>query len=218
MEKSSAISVKIDGVTALASIVGSSDSLFLYAPGSSSNVHDPFGAFLSQFLTLQGISSIRFQFPYQEADKRSPDSAKVLKETWRSIIRWSRQYQLKTIIGGRSLGGKVASYVAAEDEEIDALALFAYPFHAPGRPALAQNEHLTHINLPIFFCTGTRDNFANADLATKTLSSLTQASFHSLENADHGFSPGKAATETKEQLWSQGAIAFVKWLESYALN
>lgn len=218
MGKITSENAQVNGITALTTMADSSNSLFIYAPGSSSNVHDPFGAFLAQFLPSQGVSLIRFHFPYQEAGKRSPDNFKVLKETWQNMIQWSKQYQLKTIIGGRSLGGKIASHVAPKDGEVDALALFAYPFHAPGRPALAKNEHLAYLELPVFFCTGTRDNFANADEVSRTLSSISQCSFYSLDHADHGFSPGKATAKTREELWAHGANAFVSWLKSYALS
>ena len=198
-------------VTILTDIVDKGEDLFIYAPGSSSNVHDPFGHFLSQYLPQNRISLIRFHFPYQELGKRSPDGHNVLVKTWTEVLQWSQKYQLNTVIGGRSLGGKIASFIAPENKQIRGLALFAYPFHAPGRPAMAKNDHLSQIKLPVFFCTGARDTFADINIVRKTLSTIPNNSFTSLAEADHGFAPRKSASETQEELWSKATEAFINW-------
>ncbi|HET9476105.1 MAG TPA: alpha/beta family hydrolase, partial [Dehalococcoidia bacterium] len=107
---------------------------FIYAPGAGSNIHDPFGAFAARELASGGITVIRFQFPYQEAAKRAPDRPQVLEEAWRAVIDAIRPGDGRLVIGGRSMGGRIASQVVAQGVEVDALALFAYPLHPPGKP------------------------------------------------------------------------------------
>ena len=86
----------------------SSGWLFVYAPGAGSNVHDPFGAHACHRLAAEGFSSVRFQFPYMEDGRRRPDRTSVLEATWRRIIDAVRAPGLRLVIGGRSMGGRIA--------------------------------------------------------------------------------------------------------------
>src|SRR5436309_97447 len=88
----------------------------VYAPGAGSSLADPFGQFLSEVLPGAGISVLRFQFPYQQAKRRFPDRMPTLEATWRSAIGWARGKDGRLVISGRSMGGRVASYVAAQGE------------------------------------------------------------------------------------------------------
>jgi len=115
--------------------------MFIYAPGAGSNVNDGFGSHLSHTLGAKGISTVRFQFPYMEAPRRRPDSKAVLEDTWRSVIKEVGAKGLKLVIGGRSMGGRIASQVVAQDVDATALALFAYPLHPPGKPSQWRDEH-----------------------------------------------------------------------------
>src|SRR3990172_6245394 len=96
---------------------------FLYAPGAGSNVHDPFGRYACRELASRGVRSLRFQFPYQEAGRRSPDRPAVLEATWRAVIEATRPATGRLVIGGRSMGGRIASQVVAAGTSADALAL-----------------------------------------------------------------------------------------------
>ena len=201
-------------VTILTDIVGNSENLFIYAPGSSSNVYDSFGSFLSLSLPQHQISLMRFHFPYQEQQKRSPDNRSLLISTWREVLDWSKKYHLNTIIGGRSLGGKIASYIVAEKDDVQGLAFFAYPFHPPGRQSQANNSHLSYVKKPMFFCSGTRDAFADSNVVRDTLSLIPRSTFTSLTEADHGFAPRKSAAETQEEIWSNATHAFINWIKT----
>jgi predicted alpha/beta-hydrolase family hydrolase len=102
---------------------------FIYAPGAGSHVNDPFGTFACAALAAQGIPAARFQFPYQEAGSRRPDRPLVLQETWLAILEALRSPDLKTVIGGRSMGGRVATLIVAAGASVDGLVPFAYPLH-----------------------------------------------------------------------------------------
>ena len=112
--------------------------LFIYAPGAGTNANDPFGRYLSQRLVQEGFASVRFQFPYMEDRKRKPDPPRLLEETWREVIRTVRPSSGRLVVGGRSMGGRIASQVVAQGTEVDGLALFAYPLHPPSSSGSTQ--------------------------------------------------------------------------------
>lgn len=201
-------------VTALRSQpMGDAGWTFIYAPGAGSNVHDPFGAYLARQLPGRGIGVVRFQFPYQEAGKRAPDRPPVLEETWRAVIEAVRPEVGRLAIGGRSMGGRIASHVVAQGVDVDALALFAYPLHAPGRPEQIRDVHLSALRVPTLFCSGTNDAFASPDELRSAAAKTARASTHLLEGADHGFKVPRASGRTRENVWAEAVTAMREWLQ-----
>jgi predicted alpha/beta-hydrolase family hydrolase len=87
-----------------------------------------------------------------EASKRGPDPPHVLEATWRALIEAVRTPGERLVVGGRSMGGRIASQVVAQGGEVDALALFAYPLHPPGRPLQLRDQHLPAIKGADLFC------------------------------------------------------------------
>lgn len=159
---------------------------FVYAPGASANVHDPFGVFACRELSSRGVRCVRIQFPYQEAKRKAPDRSDVLEATWRSVIDSVRDDD-RLVVGGRSMGGRIASQVVAQGVEVDALALFAYPLHPPGRPGKRRDAHLPSILVPTMFYSGTRDAFASPEELAEAAALVPNARVHLLDGADHGF-------------------------------
>ncbi len=88
---------------------------------------DPFGVFACHSLALQRFECVRFQFPAMEEGRRRPDTADVAEAAWRTVIGAFHTDRLRTVIGGRSFDGRMASHVVAAGIQVDALALFAYP-------------------------------------------------------------------------------------------
>lgn len=192
--------------------------LFIYAPGAGSNINDPFGSYLSQRLVQAGFAFVRFQFPYMEAGKRRPDQASLLEETWKQVIDTVKIADAKVIIGGRSMGGRIASHVAAQGAAVDAVALFAYPLHPPGNPRKSRDSHLPQIASPALFCSGTRDTFASPEELAAAAATVPRATVHPLEGADHGFAVLKSSGRTKEDVWSEAAAFLLSWLETEVLD
>jgi predicted alpha/beta-hydrolase family hydrolase len=200
-------------ITAIATEpTGDSGWQFMYAPGAGSNVHDPFGTYACRALAEQGFECHRFQFPFQESGKKSPDRPSVLEETWRAVIAVTRSPGRKLIVGGRSMGGRIASQVVAAGEQIDALSLFAYPLHAPGKPDQPRDAHLSQINVPVLFCSGTADAFASPSELKEAAVLVPRSSVHLLEGADHGFNVKKASGRTRQDVWEEAALAMREWL------
>ena len=128
------ITENVGGVSLLRNMAIGASWTMIYAPGAGSNLRDGFGARLAEALPANGVSLVRFQFPYQEAGLRRPDSPQRLLSTWRSVLESSMDSGVRVAIGGRSLGGRIASMLASEDAAADALALFAYPLHPAQAP------------------------------------------------------------------------------------
>ena len=202
-----------DGVSVLWNAVDGAAWTFVYAPGAGSSLRDPFGQRLAERLPEAGVSLVRFQFPYQETGLRRPDSAGTLLATWRAVLESSRPMDgARVAIGGRSLGGRIASVLASEGVSVDALALFAYPLHPPGKPEQLRTAHLPGIACPALFCSGTRDTFATPDELAVAAALVPQSRVHLLDGADHGFAVLKSSGRSREDVWAEAAGVLVEWL------
>ncbi len=210
------VTVGDGAVTAIASEPEKAASVtFLYTPGAGSNVQDPFGRHLCRELATHGVRAIRFQFPYQEAGKRSPDRPAVLERTWRAAI--DQLARETTVVGGRSMGGRIASQVVAEGAPVAGLALFAYPLHPPGKPERRRDDHLPAIKVPTFFCSGTRDAFAAPGELAEAAGMIAGSTVHDLEGADHGFNVPKSSGRSREEVFAEAAAALLDWLRDRQL-
>jgi len=186
---------------------------FVYAPGAGSNLHDAFGAYLAGRLPGAGTAVVRFQFPYMEAAKSGPDRSPVLESTWRAVVERFRPQSGRLAVGGRSMGGRIASQVVAAGPAADFLVLFAYPLHPPGRPERSRDEHLPRIAVPTLFCSGTRDDFAAPEELRVAAAKVRGSRVHLLEGADHGFNVRKSSGRTRADVWEEACAAL---LESFA--
>jgi predicted alpha/beta-hydrolase family hydrolase len=148
---------------------------------------------VSAGLASSGVSCLRFDFPFVEAGRRAPDRPAVLLETWRAALasakRWAGGRPL--MAGGKSLGGRMASVLAAEMGgafPAAALVFFGYPLHAPGRTDRLRDEHLLDVRVPMLFIQGTSDPLARSDLVKGLVERLSgRARLHVVEGGDHSF-------------------------------
>jgi predicted alpha/beta-hydrolase family hydrolase len=188
----------------------------LYAPGASADLRDPFGVLAAKRLTARGVGMVRFQFPYAEAGRKAPDRPVVLEATWRSVINHVRERvpRARLCVGGRSMGGRIASQVVAQGAAADALVLFAYPLHPPGRPEQMRDAHLPKLRLPVLFTSGTNDAFGSPDELRAASKKVRGARLHLLEGADHGFNVRKSTGRTRDDVFAEAVDAFATWLEA----
>jgi len=160
---------------------------------------------------LPDIEVIRFNFPYRDAGSKRIDPMPVLKQSFVSLIEKIKTRPL--IIGGRSMGGRVASMLAAEGFECDGLLLAAYPLHPAGQPEKLRDAHLPQIRCPVLCLNGTRDALCRRDLMEEALKKVTAPwAMHWIEGADHSFkvlrSSGRSDAEIDEEVKSAAA----RWL------
>jgi predicted alpha/beta-hydrolase family hydrolase len=155
-------------------------------------------AFMVQFsrgMAERGISTATFDFPYITAGRKVPDRAPVLEAAWREALEAARAEftGLRMIIGGKSMGGRIASHIAAQGvEDVAGLIFLGYPLHPPGKPEQRRDAHLPSITERMLFVQGTRDAFGTAEEIAALLPSLTHADLHRVSGGDHSFKvPGR---------------------------
>ncbi|HZK77786.1 MAG TPA: alpha/beta family hydrolase, partial [Gemmatimonadaceae bacterium] len=121
------------------------------------------------------------------------------------------------IIGGRSMGGRAASMLAAKGFDCDGLLMFAYPLHPPGQPEKLRDAHLPSIKVPVLCINGTRDTFCTPELMVKALEPVkTKWEMHWLEGADHSFHVLKSSGRTDAQVLEEVGTVTQAWVGSFA--
>ena len=189
------------------------------AHGAGAPMDSTFMAAFAEELAAEGYRAARFEFPYMAGRRRTdtkkpPDRAHVLLDTWRAVIGELGGDGL--VIGGKSMGGRIASMIAAEMEDagtgVRGLVCLGYPFHGPGRPMNPDRlAHLENLKTPALICQGARDTLGNAeDVAGYALSSAIFV--HWLEDGDHGFKPRQASGLTEDGNWRSAIGAIVRFL------
>lgn len=171
--------------------------------GAGGNMHTPQLAAFADGMAGRGVGALRFNFPYAEARRKSPDPQPALEACYRAVAEHAATRARRLLIGGRSLGGRMASHVAADGFPAAGLVFLAYPLHPPGKHDRLRDAHLGRVGAPMLFFQGTRDSFARFDLLTRTLEGIPRATLHVIENADHSFKvPGRSPDDVVEELVS----------------
>lgn len=159
------------------------------AHGAGAGQQSPFMTRAARAFAERGIACATFDFPYMRARRRAPDPPAVLEAAWRSAIEAAaRELPAPLFIGGKSMGGRIASQVAAAGGSgMAGLVYLGYPLHPPGKPQQRRDAHLPRIAAPMLFVQGTRDTFGTAAEIADLLPSLPRASLHVVEGGDHSF-------------------------------
>ncbi|HSR49710.1 MAG TPA: alpha/beta family hydrolase [Acidobacteriota bacterium] len=200
---------------------GEARATFILSHGAGAGMDTPFMQAFAEGLTDGDVRVIRFEFPYmqkrrREGGRRPPDRQPKLLESWRETIRETRTRfpSQPLFIGGKSMGGRMASLIAdesAEQQEVKGLICLGYPFHPPGRPEKLRTEHLKELSTPALILQGERDPFGKPDeVASYGLSPTIKVEY--LPDGDHSFKPRKASGHTLQENLNtsvQKALAFV---------
>jgi predicted alpha/beta-hydrolase family hydrolase len=195
--------------------------VFVCAHGAGGNVHDRTTAQTAKMLRSRGIGVVRFNFLYKEKKSGRPDPMPRLKECFAAVAARTRaEIAPKTlIIGGRSMGGRAASMLAADAFACDGLLLLAYPLHPPGQPDKLRDAHLPAIRVPLLAISGTRDPFCTRDLMEKALKTMTTSwEMHWVEGADHSFHVPKSSGRTDAQALEEIGAAAQTWVARLNTN
>src|SRR5215213_2894864 len=148
--------------------------VFVCAHGAGGNFADKSIVALTRALRSRGLSTVRFNFLYREKKSGRPDPMPRLEECFSAVVAQTRaELNPKTlIIGGRSMGGRAASMMAASGFNCDGLLLLAYPLHPPGHPEKLRDAHLKAIEVPVLSFSGTRDPFCTRELMETALKTV----------------------------------------------
>lgn len=132
-----------------------------------------------------GLEVVRFDFPYRERGTKLPDPMPVLKA---AIEKQAALFvNRRILIGGRSMGGRAASMLAADGFKCDGLLLLAYPLHPAGKPEKLRDAHLPAIRVPVLCFNGTKDALCARELMERAIAGLPSWQMHWLEGAGHSF-------------------------------
>lgn len=160
------------------------------AHGAGAGMDHPFLAGFCRAMAEARVATLRFNFPYLERGKRSPDPERVLRETWLAAfgVATSGAPDGPVLAGGKSLGGRIASMCVADGMPAAGLVFLGYPLHPPGKPERIRDEHLYEIEAPMLFLHGSADPFADGRLLAKVVRKLgSRATIEEVEGGDHSF-------------------------------
>ncbi|HEX5936287.1 MAG TPA: alpha/beta family hydrolase [Actinomycetota bacterium] len=180
----------------------SPSATIVVAHGAGAGMDHPFLVGFSRACVEEGLASLRFNFPYLEQGRRSPDTEALLRDAWRAAFEAAaaRRDGGPVWASGKSLGGRIASMCAA-DGGIDpaGLVFLGYPLHPPGKPERVRDEHLYRIGVPMLFLQGTADPFASQDVLERVLTKLgDRATFVPVEGGGHSFEVRGARRDPRE--------------------
>ena len=165
---------------------------FIFAHGAGAPMDSDWMNEMTNKLVKLGLRVVRFEFPYMAerrvtGKKRPPNSKSILLDTWKEVIKKERKKSDKVFIGGKSMGGRMASLIV-DEMGVNGLICFGFPFHAPGKGPKDRIDHLKTIKTPTLIIQGTRDSMGNQEeCATYNLSKKIK--FIWLNDGDHSFKP-----------------------------
>ena len=190
---------------------------FAFAHGAGAPMDTPFMTAFAEALGARGWRVVRFEFPYMakrrlDGKRRPPDRAPRLLDCWQAVIETLGPERL--VIGGKSMGGRMASLIA-EEAGVRGLACLGYPFHPAGKPERLRTEHLAALTVPTLILQGTRDSLGNrAEVEGYGLPPAIR--LHWAEDGDHDLKPRKASGRSAEQNWQDAVEALDGFLHSLA--
>lgn len=169
-------------------------------------------------IASRGIDVVTFNFLYMEQGRRTPDRGDKLESCYRAVIEAVRVNEFvrenSLAIGGKSMGGRIASQVAAaEIDELAGLALLGYPLHPPGKPDQLRSSHLARIKEPILFVQGSRDSFGTPNELRPIIKRLkSDVSLYVVEEGDHSFKVPKKHPLSQEEVYAGVQDEIARWL------
>lgn len=188
------------------------------AHGAGTDMHAPFLSALHEALANRGLLAVKFNFPYRELGRKAPDRTPRLEAAWRAVLEALGRDPLspgRIFIGGRSMGGRIATHLAAAGAAVDGLVLLGYPLHPAGRPERERSAHLQAIPCPMLFVQGSRDRLCDLDRLRQLIAILEpRARLHVIEDGDHGFAVPKRSGRTAQEVWTEIEAVVAGWIQA----
>ena len=192
------------------------DAALILAHCAGAGQHSTFMASFATAFAELGVDAITFNFLYTEQRRRIPDRRPALEACYAAVIQTVKS-ELGTnalFIGGKSMGGRIATHVAAAGlvEAPRGIVLLGYPLHPPGRPDERRDAHLPDVRCPMLFVQGSRDSFGTPAELEPVLASLSSpATLHLVDGGDHSFKVTRGGQQ-QAQVFLDMQRAVVKWM------
>ena len=200
---------------ASACLAGRGDTVVVLGHGAGGSRRTPMLVALAEALAASGRAALLYNFPYAEKGARRPDPPAVLESAALAAARLAlaESGARRLVLGGRSMGGRIASQIVARGAVVAGLVFLGYPLHPPGRPEQLRDAHLGRIEAPMLFVQGTRDAFAREDLLLRTTGALgTRAELVRIAEADHSFGVLKRSGRRPADVLREVEGAIFSWL------
>lgn len=193
----------------------------ILAHGAGNDMTSAFLSAVHEGLAACGYVTVKFNFPYKESGRRAPDPAPVLERCYAHVLDAIRNDEQigarRIVIGGKSLGGRMASHLAAQGANVAGLIFLGYPLHPPGKVDRLRTAHLDKIRAPMLFFAGTRDPLCTLDLLKATLQRLPATTqLHVIEGGDHSFKVLKKLGRSEREIWDEIIATSAQWVAQLA--
>jgi predicted alpha/beta-hydrolase family hydrolase len=198
-------------------------AVLILGHGAGAGQRSPWIVDCARSLCDLGLDIVTFNFLYTENRRHVPDRRPLLDACYRAVIETVRRQvdnaRRALFIGGKSMGGRIATHVAADDPALDlsGLVLLGYPLHPPGRPEERRDAHLPAVGRPMLFVQGSRDAFGTPGEMEPVLATLSPlATLHVVDGGDHSFKIGKKDAARHAALFSEAHRTIVDWARATA--
>lgn len=192
----------------------------IVAHGAGNDMENALLAAFTDGLANSGYPALRFNFPYKEKGLKAPDSQKKLEDTWTSVCRYFQEGSdvdiTRTIAGGKSMGGRIASQMAARKMlPVEGLIFLGYPLHPAGDQSKIRDAHLYNVEVPMLFFAGTRDRLCDLVLLQTVMAKLSAPwTLDIIEGGDHSFHVPKVMGIAESDIYSRIVKTAALWLET----
>ena len=184
----------------------------LLAPGAGAGQAHHFPSGLRRRLAAAGHPTMTFDYPYAAEGRRAPDRLETLAACHRAAARLLAAEWGTVVLAGKSMGGRVATHLAAEGEPCAGVVCYGYPLLPPGRRVPRDTGHLDSIAVPLLFLAGSRDRLAPLDLLRSVVERLPRATHQVLDGGDHSFGVGGTPDARGREALDRLAEWTVEWL------
>lgn len=186
--------------------------------GASTNMRHATLQAIAEAMAGQGIATFRYNFPYSE-NGTARNSTATCVETIRNAVKAAHKSapDLTLLAGGHSFGGRMTTTAQSEEplENVAGIVLFSFPLHLPGRPDIKRADHLAHIDIPMLFLSGTRDELATLDLIEPVVKGLgKRATLHKIDTANHSYKVLKKTRTSDEDVFIEMARVTREWISA----
>ena len=221
--KAEYVKIIVDAQSSVSGVLGVPRDLkynsgIILAHGAHNDMNQPLIRFIHEDLARRGYLTLKFNFLYRELGRKKLDSLQDLMNCYKKAIQLFIKYGNDKInhlfIGGKSLGGRIASYLAEEIPLIKGLIFLGYPLHKPGKTEEVRDKHLYAINKPMLFLAGTKDSFAQRDLLEKVISKLSpRAYLHLIPEGNHSFRLPKDLSRSQKEVYQEISQIIYQWIK-----